>query len=119
MYYSLGTILFPLGDLSYAREIPEMYSQCALEDPDLNVLDFIFEHLANISDDHDGDSQEKPHQPTYQHIPVQASALFTPKIAIPVALHPIVPTVEKNYPIGINVRLVSSCLTRVFRPPIA
>ncbi len=119
LYYVLGTILFPLGDLSYAREIPDMYRQCALEDPDLNALDFIFEHLANISDDHDSDSHEKPHQPNYQHTPVQAFALFTTKIGIPATSTILIISIERDYPISGKVSLAASHLSQVFRPPIA
>lgn len=70
--YSMGNVLFPGTDLAHLQD---MYESCEMEDPDINVADFIFEHLLNIpeiSDDRE-ESNGKPHQPT--HIVSQAPAV--------------------------------------------
>lgn len=67
-FYSLGNILFPNVDMTH---LYEMYKHCAVEDPDINAADFVFEHLLNIPDffeslEQDKDEEnEKPHQPTH------------------------------------------------------
>ena len=66
--YSLGNIVFPNVDMAH---LFETYKQCETEDPDINLADFVFEHLLNIPDifedqekDED-DKSEKPHQPIH------------------------------------------------------
>ncbi len=49
-----------------------MYDHCKLnEDADLNLVDFVFDHLMGIDgsfDKHDGGDEEKPHSTTpFQH----------------------------------------------------
>jgi hypothetical protein len=70
-YYSIGTLLFPMGDLSCFADLSDMYAQCQHEDPDLDIYDFVIEHLLNINDirgeEHDIHEHELPHQPLLSH----------------------------------------------------
>jgi hypothetical protein len=64
--YSLGNVLFPGADMAHLQD---MYRECAVEDPDINVADFVFEHLLNIpevfEDPAGAEENEKPHQSTH------------------------------------------------------
>lgn len=74
-YYGFGTVLFPMGDLSYIKELPQMYNHCATEDADIDICDFVFEHLLNIHDEDDAEQEhDKPHQAIYGHAPFQLVA---------------------------------------------
>lgn len=67
-FYGLGNILFPNVDTTH---LYEMYKHCAVEDPDINAADFVFEHLLNIPDIFEGlghddeEENEKPHVPIH------------------------------------------------------
>ncbi len=65
--YGLGNVLLPNVDMTH---LYEMYKHCAVEDPDINAADFVFEHLLNIPDVFEGleqndEESEKPHQAVY------------------------------------------------------
>lgn len=65
-YYGLGSVFLPGGNLAFLPSVHEMYMHCkATEDPDMNMVDFISDHLLNVDcvvDAHmDGDSQH-PHK---------------------------------------------------------
>lgn len=84
MYYGLGLVLFPLGDMSYLKELPEMYHECSHEEHDMTPDDFVFEHLfclgaimEYIEDDFD-EENEQPHQPQFDHNPVQVHVTVSP-----------------------------------------
>src|ERR1043165_7509122 len=69
-FYCIGNILFPAG---YPVCLHDMYRHCAAEDPDINAMDFVVEHLMNIPDvfdyfesDQDNEENERPHQPFQQ-----------------------------------------------------
>ncbi|MBA0882402.1 hypothetical protein [Flavobacterium undicola] len=56
-----------MGDFSTLVHLPEMYSHCKeTEDPDLNLCDFIGEHLMNLDgifEAHESEEDDdKPHQ---------------------------------------------------------
>ena len=56
-----------MGDFSTVAHLPEMYAHCKeTEDPDLNILDFIGEHLMNLDgifEPHgESDDDDKPHE---------------------------------------------------------
>jgi len=119
VYYSIGTLLFPMGDLSYLRDLPQMYRHCATEDPDINLCDFVVEHLMNIQD-HDEQEREhdKPHQPVYSHSPVQLMATCSQQLIW------LRQTTESHYmrvgyPITQHSDFNDAYLANVFRPPIA
>ena len=66
-YFLLGNILLPQGDFSALAQLPAMYHHCkSVEDPDMNVADFITEHLLNMEDSDEADENDKhelPHNP--------------------------------------------------------
>lgn len=56
-----------MADFSVLADLPQMYRHCkATEDKDMNVVDFITDHLINIDgafDAHDSGDEQKPHSP--------------------------------------------------------
>jgi hypothetical protein len=106
-----------MGDLSYMNELPQMYHHCQNEDPDMDLGDFVFEHLLNINDGDECEKGERPHQPVYHHSPVQVMAT--------VQYYHIFPsknfqnaTVLPVYPIFKDTRALISFGATVFHPPI-
>jgi hypothetical protein len=67
IYYTFGSLILPEGNFSFLSELPKMYAHCkAFEDKDMNIVDFITDHLLNIDgifDAHDNDDDQKPHSP--------------------------------------------------------
>lgn len=81
--YSLGSVFFPNIDMAH---LYETYKHCETEDPDLNVADFVFEHLLNIPEFFDGrgqddDKNEKPHQPIHLTSLSQVAILISKPIS--------------------------------------
>lgn len=69
IYYLFGTFCLPMGNFAVVSELPSMYKHCKnSEDKDMNVVDFITDHLLNLDgifDEHkDGDDQ-KPHSSSH------------------------------------------------------
>ena len=74
-YYSFGAVCLPMGDFSRIGNLPDMYKHCQMENPGLNPVDFVFEHLLNLgsvveSFEHNNkhDEKELPHQPYHFHL---------------------------------------------------
>lgn len=67
VYFLFGNILLPQGDFSAISQLPAMYQHCkTVEDPDMNVADFITGHLLNIEEkeeEDEKDEHELPHNP--------------------------------------------------------
>jgi len=67
IYYFLGSVFLPQGNFSVLPNLSEMYAHCkATEDKDMDLVDFITDHLVNfdgIFDDHDHGDEQKPHSP--------------------------------------------------------
>jgi hypothetical protein len=64
----MGNLLLPQGDFAALAELPAMYHHCkTTEDPDLNVVDFVIEHLLNITENDNTDEHELPHNPAPSH----------------------------------------------------
>jgi len=121
-FYTLGTLLCPLGDFAYLDHLPEMYAQCAGEDPDMDVADFIFEHMMNLEDvmnhfENETEEHEKPHQP-FQQVQLTQQIIA---ITAPVRFEPVLKQVslyEKvAYPAYNEQFMPSSYLSEVFHPP--
>lgn len=70
LYYLSGNILLQ-GNFAALQELPDMYAQCKTEeDPDMNLFDFVTDHLLNLDglfDAHGDDDHQKPHQPVPFH----------------------------------------------------
>ncbi|MEI7801314.1 MAG: hypothetical protein WCI97_01590 [Bacteroidota bacterium] len=71
-YFFLGSMVLPQGDFSVLPQLPKMYQHCkSVEDADMNLVDFVFDHLMGIDgsfDQHENGDHEKPHSTTpFQH----------------------------------------------------
>ena len=80
-YYLLGSILLPLGDFSTVADLPAMYKHCkATEDADLDVYEFITEHLIGVAvffdDNNHHKSDDKPHKPFHSQFQHQLFQIF-------------------------------------------
>ncbi|PQJ12281.1 hypothetical protein CJD36_000545 [Flavipsychrobacter stenotrophus] len=115
-YYGIGAILFPMGDLSFMRDLPQMYQQCAQEDPDINLCDFVVEHLLNIHDGDEAEEHDKPHQAVYNHIPVQTLITFYAKAKSPIIIVKEF-IIKQKYSIFKTTSFRPGYLSGVFRPP--
>ena len=118
-YFMAGTIFLPEGDFSTLPDLPGMYASCKnTEDPDMDLPDFITEHLFEV----DGlfgqdipEPNEKPHQPVqfhHQFVQVNYTARqFKLELQLPLA--DIQPAMPQQHEL---------CLTghtgSVFRPPM-
>lgn len=72
IYFLAGTILLPQGDFSALSQLKDMYHHCkTVEDPDIDLADFVTEHLLNLDDmeeeEDDADEHELPHNPIPFH----------------------------------------------------
>ena len=68
----MGNLLLPLGDFSALSQLPDMYHHCkTVEDPDMNLADFVTEHLLNLGEifeeNDEPDEHELPHSPIPFH----------------------------------------------------
>ncbi len=63
-----GIAFLPQGDFSVMPDLPKMYQHCKLtEDADLNLMDFVTDHLLDINgsfDKHDFGDAQKRHSST-------------------------------------------------------
>ena len=70
-FYLFGTFCLPQSDFSTLVDFPEMYRNCkATEDKDMNLVDFVTDHLINIDgffDQHLKGDEQKPHSPKHIH----------------------------------------------------
>jgi hypothetical protein len=119
-YFVLGTLLLPQGDFAALADLPRMYQHCKdTEDPDMDIPDFIVEHLMQIDDDmgeaEDSDKGERPHQPVqFNHLSAPVS-ITVRQVAIKIVL----PTTDKRDKLIIsNDVYLSDYPASVFRPPI-
>ncbi len=72
IYFLAGNILLPQGDFSALSQLRGMYDHCkTVEDPDMDMMDFVTEHLLNLDDmpedDDEADEHELPHNPIPFH----------------------------------------------------
>ena len=69
-FYTFGTLCLPMGDFAMLKDLPEMFRHCkATEDKDLNVFEFLTEHVSPIGQliegaEHEAEEDgDKPHEP--------------------------------------------------------
>jgi hypothetical protein len=79
----LGNCLLPHGDFATIAQLPAMYQHCKVtEDPDINIPDFIVEHLLNLEDvaaeQGDKEEHELPHNPVPFHTVTASVFYYTP-----------------------------------------
>lgn len=111
---------------SHSFDLHKMYEQCSYEDPDINPLDFVLEHLLNLEDvfEHiEGESSEfedgeLPHQP-YQ-VTQSATTFFVaiPQQHIEMALPFNEQSEAITYPIKGTGFYCCDFNSGIFRPPI-
>jgi hypothetical protein len=112
-----------MGDFAMLKDLPEMYRHCkATEDKDLNVFEFLTEHVSPIGQLMEGTEHEseedgdKPHEPiqsiscgqTIDFVVSQFSFSITQFFRIDVKVHPI-----HN-----DTFFASDYISKIFRPPI-
>ncbi len=119
-YYSLGTLFLQQGDFSVLSDFPAMFSHCkALEDKDMNLLDFITDHVLNLDslfDKHENGDPQKPHLPFLIHTANVSNIIFINSFQI---IKP--PTVlgSRIYSMYVGSIYLNYYSPTIFRPPIA
>ena len=117
-YFATGTLLLPQGDFAALPDLPKMYAHCkATEDSDLDIFDFVEEHLLMLDDlmGETPEPQDKPHQPVqFHHIFAPVTVAVRQQVAI--AKEPILK--EKTHSPILNEVYLSDYPASVFRPPI-
>ena len=120
--YTLGTFCLPMGDFSMLKDLPEMYRHCkATEDKDLNVLEFLTEHVSPIGQlmeevehekEEDGD---KPREPIQSPNCKQITTFFITQFAFPItqSYH-----IKVNHLTPTDTFFTSNYISKIFRPPI-
>jgi hypothetical protein len=122
LYYSLGSLFFPTGSLSYTLNLREMYRQCSLEDTDITPVDFVFEHLLNLEDiiahfEHE-EHEDKPHQPSFTINPSPAVALTVNRLAAVFSTPRNYDYEARRFPMLPEIFLPAAPVSKIFRPPI-
>ncbi len=121
IYFLSGSLLLPMGDFSTLCDLPKMYEHCKVtEDPDMDIPDFITEHLLDIDGllgiNEEHDENEKPHQPVqFHHQSIQIN--FVSKFeGVNI---PLLPSSVTDKSVVRDKVYHSDYLDSVFRPPIA
>lgn len=116
-----GSFIFPLGDFSLARDLPEMYRNYSkITTPEeLSLLDFIGDYLLHGKEMFGHNANDKPQSADnnvqFQHQPAPFYIIL-----MPVQLHLRVITKELtiHHPAGITAN-TSDFKNKLFRPPLA
>jgi hypothetical protein len=120
-YFLCGTMFLPEGDFSTLPDLPKMYTNCkTAEDPDMNLPDFITEHLLGVDGlfgqaDND-DPNEKPHQPVQFHHQFMQFNFVARQFNIELNQPQLA---EKKRPALMDEVYLSDYRASVFRPPIS
>lgn len=125
LLYSVQTLLCPLQDMSVLKCLPQIYSQCKTEDPDIDAADFVFEHLMNLDcimscfdADRNEDKNEKPHHPFQQLQSIsQTLVIVNRPLYIEDKQPPFSFYAKKVYPVRKGDFFPADFLAEVFRPP--
>ena len=123
VFFSFGTLCFPMGDFAVLKSLPEMFQHCkATEDKDLTVFEFLFEHVSGIGqlveglehvfEDEEGD---KPHSPIHFHFEQQQIICAYYTVKAPAIKH--AQTAVLSNVLDSRV-YVSDYISIIFRPPI-
>ena len=116
----MGSVVFPLGDFSLARDLPEMYRNYSkITTPEeLGLIDFIGDYLLHGKEIFGHNIQDKPQNSTnnvqFQHQPAPFSVVLTPVYPLKIAT----PLHIKNHliiPVPAN---ISGFKSTLFRPPL-
>lgn len=104
------------------QDIPEMYRNCnTTEDKDMNVFDFVTDHLINIDslfDKHNNGDQQKPHSPVQSHHVIQTIAFHQLITYFTFKVKKVYFEEKKVFQLQFDSFLSSNYSCKVFRPPI-
>lgn len=119
-HFFLGGILLPQGNFDTITQLPEMYRHCrATEDRDMDLLDFITDHLLDIDshfDPHGEGDDQKSHQPCHFQLHPDFN-LFPPRMAV-LPAGPTIPIYTSGGSIPWeNDLLIQSYFPSFFHPP--
>lgn len=124
--YGLGMLLYPMGDFACSRSLISLYHHCQGEDPDLDIADFVFEHLLNLDDvidcfEHEEqEKNEKPHQPfQYTQAPAPMPVVVSKLIYFEATGQEPVYSEASVYSLYKQPYIPLCYLTEVFHPPSA
>jgi hypothetical protein len=122
-YFVAGTMFLPEGDFSTLPDLPKMYADCKnFEDPDMNMSDFVTEHLFEINGmagmfpEQADEPNERPHQPVQFHHQFVQISFVAKQLKIELQ-QPVVQALQ-TMALTDDVYL-SDYTVSVFRPPIA
>ena len=116
-YHLFGTMCLPIGDFSMMADLPKMFQHCkATEDADLDIFDFVTDHLMDFDSVFDIHEQgEKPHQSNAVSHTIQQVNFVSPVFDFIFCEKKITKIVQ---PILISNFIQTDFLASVFRPPI-
>ena len=116
-YHLFGTMCLSMGDFSMVAELPKMYQHCkATEDADLDVFDFVTDHLLNFDSVFDiHEDGEKPHQSNAVSHAIQQINFTTPIFNFIFSSEKFI---ENKLQIFISNFIPTDFLATIFRPPI-
>ena len=123
VYFSIGALLVPNGNLTAMSDLPKMYQHCkATEDKNMSLFDFLTDHVFNIDslfDAHENDEQ-KPHKPFQTSQVGNNLSLFCSKITPQIIYFgkEIILTRKLETTKIPNVFFKNNYLDTLFRPPI-
>ncbi|MDB4924035.1 hypothetical protein [Mucilaginibacter sp.] len=117
----IGSVVFPLGDFSLTRDLPEMYrnySKITTSD-ELSVFDFIGDYLLHGKEIFGHNANDKPQSAgnnvQFQHQPVP---FFVVLSSVHLCMPTICPDIIAHTQICIAVN-TSDFKNKLFRPPLA
>lgn len=116
--FLVSTVCAPEADFSLLAQLPAMYRHCkTTEDPDMNFIDFITDHLINVDgifDKHLPGDNQKPHQPFQFHHLQHANTFIHAALQMNIA-GPVFQL--NNFKLPGNKSFHSSYITYIFHPP--
>jgi len=116
--FSISIVCIPEADFSLLDQLPAMYYHCkATEEPDMNLIDFITDHLININgilDKHLPGDNQKPHQPFQFHNLQHSNTFIHTALQMDIA-EPVFQI--NNFKLPGNKNFHSSYITCIFHPP--
>ena len=116
-YHLFGTMCLPMSDFSVIADLPKMYQHCkATEDADLDIFDFVTDHLMDFDTVFDIHEQgEKPHQSNAVSHSIQQVNFVAPFFSF---ICSEIKITENILPVFISNFISTDFLASVFRPPI-
>jgi hypothetical protein len=122
IYFLAGNILLPQGDFTALTQLPQMYQHCkTTEDPDMDILDFVTEHLLNLDnifiDTEDADDHELPHNPIPFHTTAASTFYFIQEQEI--IFFETAPTIVFNQSLYHSPYFSRLSTHKIFQPPRA